>query len=40
MIGIINYGLGNIKAFANIYNKLGIPFVIASNAGHFREITK
>ncbi|MBM3206596.1 MAG: imidazole glycerol phosphate synthase subunit HisH [Candidatus Staskawiczbacteria bacterium] len=25
MIGIINYGLGNINAFENIYNKLHIP---------------
>ena len=40
MIGIINYGLGNIKAFANIYSKLGIPFVIASKAEHLKEITK
>ena len=25
MIGIINYGLGNINAFVNIYNRLHIP---------------
>lgn len=30
MIAIVNYGLGNIKAFANIYKKLSVPFVIAS----------
>ncbi|MGB8951812.1 MAG: imidazole glycerol phosphate synthase subunit HisH [Candidatus Aminicenantales bacterium] len=40
MIGIINYGSGNIKAFANIYSKLGIPFVIASKADHLKNITK
>jgi imidazole glycerol-phosphate synthase subunit HisH len=40
MIGIINYGLGNIKAFTNIYSKLGIPFVIASKADHLKKITK
>jgi glutamine amidotransferase len=40
MIGIINYGLGNIKAFANIYSKLGMPFVIASKADHLKNITK
>jgi glutamine amidotransferase len=40
MIGIINYGLGNIKAFTNIYSKLGIPFVIASKADHLKNITK
>lgn len=32
MITIVNYGLGNIKAFANIYNKLNIPCNIATNA--------
>lgn len=40
MIGIINYGLGNIKAFANIYNKLGIPFIVASEAVHLQDVSK
>ena len=40
MIGIINYGLGNIKAFANIYGKLGIPFVIAAKADDLKTATK
>lgn len=30
MITIINYGLGNIQAFVNIYYRLSIPTVIAS----------
>ena len=30
MISIINYGLGNISAFANIYRSLGIQHCIAS----------
>ena len=30
MIAIINYGLGNVHAFANIYKRLGIPLKIAS----------
>lgn len=30
MIAIIDYGLGNIKAFANVYKRLNIPFRIAS----------
>ena len=30
MIGIVNYGLGNIHAFANIYRRLNIPAEIAS----------
>lgn len=29
MIAIVNYGLGNISAFSNIYKNLGIPFVLA-----------
>ncbi|MFH2047079.1 MAG: imidazole glycerol phosphate synthase subunit HisH [Pseudomonadota bacterium] len=40
MIGIINYGLGNIKAFANIYNRLGIKFVIVAKAVDLKPVTK
>ena len=29
MVAIINYGLGNIYAFANIYKKLNVDFIIA-----------
>lgn len=29
MIGIVNYKLGNVKAFANIYKELGKPYIIA-----------
>lgn len=29
MIAIVNYGSGNIQAFANIFNRLGVPFVVA-----------
>jgi glutamine amidotransferase len=32
VITIINYGLGNLQAFANIYNRLNIPIMIASTA--------
>ena len=35
MIAIIDYGLGNIRAFANIYKNLNKPFVIA---GSFQEL--
>jgi len=31
MITLIDYGLGNIKAFANLYNRLNIPITIASS---------
>lgn len=29
MIAIIDYGLGNIQAFVNVYNRLGIPVTVA-----------
>ena len=32
MIALVNYGLGNIQAFANIYHRLNIPVTIASTA--------
>ena len=31
MISIIDYGLGNIQAFANIYKRLGIPCQIVKS---------
>jgi imidazole glycerol-phosphate synthase subunit HisH len=31
MITIVNYGLGNIQAFVNIYKRLNIPVVVASS---------
>ena len=30
MITIIDYGSGNIKAIANIYEKLKVPYTVAS----------
>lgn len=32
MIKIIDYGLGNIQAFANVYNRLHIPFGVARSS--------
>ena len=32
MIALIDYGLGNINAFANIYTRLNIPFKFARTA--------
>lgn len=32
MITIVNYGLGNIQAFANIYKRLNIPVKVAQTA--------
>lgn len=37
MITLVNYGLGNIQAFANIYKNLNIPVTIASNAEQLQE---
>jgi glutamine amidotransferase len=31
MITIINYGSGNIRAIANIYEKLNVPYIIANH---------
>ncbi|NQU34601.1 MAG: imidazole glycerol phosphate synthase subunit HisH [Bacteroidetes bacterium] len=40
MIGIINYGLGNINAFANVYKRLEIPAKIVSTIQDFHGITR
>ncbi len=40
MIGIVDYGLGNIKAFGSIYNKLDIPFKFVKNVSDFDCVTK
>jgi glutamine amidotransferase len=40
MITIINYGLGNILAFANVYKGLGIPVVVAQRAADLQDATK
>jgi glutamine amidotransferase len=38
MIAIVNYGLGNVCAFANAYKKLNIPFKIAAEAGDLKSV--
>jgi imidazole glycerol-phosphate synthase subunit HisH len=40
VIGIINYGLGNIAAFSNVYSSLSIPHQICSNKADLKGITK
>jgi len=40
MIAIINYGLGNVQAFANLYKRLNIPASIASTAAGLEGATK
>jgi len=40
VIGIIDYGVGNIKAFANIYKSLNLPYRIVENSNDLIGITK
>lgn len=40
MIVIINYGLGNLNAFVNIFKKLDIPVKIATQASDLEGATK
>jgi glutamine amidotransferase len=40
MITIINYGLGNVQAFANLYKRLNIPTAIARCAPDFKGASK
>lgn len=37
MIAIVDYGLGNIKAFSNVYNRLNIEHCFASKAEHLQQ---
>lgn len=37
---IIDYGLGNVRAFANVYNRLNIPVIIAKRAEDVEKATK
>lgn len=39
MIAIVDYGLGNIRAFANIYKRLGIPYLLASDVESLKQAT-
>jgi glutamine amidotransferase len=40
MIGIINYGSGNIQAVANIYKRVGITHKIVNTKNDFNEVEK
>ena len=40
MIVLVNYGLGNIRAFENIYKRLNIPVRVASNAAELAGAEK
>lgn len=40
MIGIVDYGLGNVKAFANIYKELGVAHRIAQSAADLDGVSR
>lgn len=40
MIGVINYGLGNLRAFANLYQRLHIPTLIANTVEDINKCSK
>jgi imidazole glycerol-phosphate synthase subunit HisH len=40
MIRIVDYGLGNIRAFLNVFNRLNIEAASATNAGELQDATK
>lgn len=40
MITIIDYGVGNIRAFVNVYERLNIKTIVARNAADIKEATK
>jgi len=40
MITIVNYGLGNVQAFANVYKRLNIPAVIATGTSDLDGATR
>lgn len=40
MIAIIDYGVGNIKAFANVYKRLNLEYKIISSVKEFSSFTK
>ena len=40
MIGLLNYGLGNIKAFSNILKNLNVNFIIPENENDLKSCQK
>lgn len=40
MITIIDYGLGNIRAFVNVYERLNIPVLVARNPEELKSASK
>jgi glutamine amidotransferase len=40
MIAIIDYGLGNVRAFANVYKSLNLPAIVVKRPGEMKNIKK
>ena len=40
MIGIIDYGLGNIRAFSNIYKMLNVRHKIVQHSEELKDVSK
>lgn len=40
MISVVDYGLGNVQAFVNVYNRLNIKVNVAKSADDFQKTTK
>lgn len=40
MLTIVNYGSGNIHAFANVYDKLGVPYALADTPDALDQASK
>jgi len=40
VIGIVDYGMGNIKAFSNIYKQFDIPHRVITSKNHFKDVEK
>lgn len=40
MITIIDYGVGNVLAFVNVYNRLNVPVTVAKSADNLRNASR
>ncbi len=40
MIGVVDYGLGNIRAFKNVYDQLSVPVTITSNYHELKGVSR
>lgn len=40
MLTIVDYGLGNILAFANVYRRANVPFAIATTADQLKDASR